>query len=310
VRIVFFGTPEFAVPSLRALVGEGFDVAAVVTRPDKPRGRSRSHSLPSAVKLAALEEDIQVLQPTRPSEPGFLETFQALEPDIGAVVAYGHLLKPDVLAVPRLGFVNVHPSLLPKLRGAAPIQYAILEGMDETGISIMKMEAGLDSGPVLLRVPTPMATDETYGELSVRLAELGALAMIEGLQLIAMDMAEWEPQNETHATLAPKIIRETARINWNDSAEDTARRVRAMDPAPGAWTQLEGMDVKLFGPSEADLPAGSGAPGEIVETRPAFVVAAGDGALQFLDAQPAGKRRMAATDWVTGRGASAGQRFI
>ena len=310
MRVVFFGTPEFAVPSLRALIGEGFDVAAVVTRPDKPRGRSRSRSLPSAVKVAALEEDIQVVHPTRPSEPGFLETLQAFKPDIGVVVAYGHILKPDILAVPHLGFVNVHASSLPKLRGAAPIQYAILEGLDETCISIMKMEAGLDSGPVLLRVPTPMATDETYGELSVRLAELGALALIQGLQLIALDMAEWEAQDETHATHAPKITRETARIDWNDSAEDTARRVRAMDPVPGAWTQLKGMDVKLFGPSGADLPVGSGPPpGEIVETRPALVVAAGDGALQFLDVQPAGKRRMAATDWVTGRGASVGQRF-
>ena len=225
------------------------------------------------------------------------------------VVAYGHILKPDVLAVPQLGFVNVHASSLPKFRGAAPIQYAILEGLDETSVSIMKMEAGLDSGPVLLRVPTPVAIDETYGELSVRLAELGALALIEGLQLIALDKAEWEPQDETKVTHAPKITRETARIDWNESAEDTARRVRAMDPVPGAWTRLEGTDVKLFGPSGADLPAESGPPGEIVETRPALVVAAGDGALQFLDVQPAGKRRMAATDWVIGRGASVGQRF-
>ena len=309
MRIVFFGTPDFAVPSLRALVGEGFDVAAVVTQPDKPRGRSRSTNIPSAVKLAALDEDLPVLQPVRPSDSAFLDRFRALEPEIGVVVAYGHILKPELLTIPPLGFVNVHASLLPKLRGAAPIQHAILEGLAETGISIMKIEAGLDSGPVLRRLTTPMADDETYGELSVRLAELGALAVVEGLQLIAMEVAEWEPQDQSQATMAPKITPQIARIDWTQSAEAVARRVRAMDPTPGAWTELEGKHTKLFGPSRADSPIDGGVPGEVVETRPAFVVATGDGALQFLDVQPAGKRRMAAAEWVTGRGAAIGQRF-
>lgn len=309
MRVVFFGTPEFAVPSLRALVGEGFDVAAVTTRPDKPQGRSRSKMLPSAVKLAALEEDLAILQPARPSEPEFLEAFRALQPDIGVVVAYGHILKPDILAVPPLGFANVHASLLPKLRGAAPIQYAILNGFEKTGVSIMKLETGMDSGPVLCSVSTPIARDETYGELAVRLAELGALALVEGLQLIAMEQAEWKPQDQEQATMAPKITRDTARIDWTASAENVARLVRAMDPTPGAWTQLEGQDLKLFGPSGADSPARTGKPGEIVETHPAFVLATGDGALQFLDVQPAGKRRMAANDWIAGRGAAVGQCF-
>ncbi len=310
MRIVFFGTPEFAVPSLRALVGEGFDVAAVTTRPDKPQGRSRSMTLPSAVKLAALEEELAILQPGKPSDPEFLEAFRALQPDIGVVVAYGHILKPDILAVPPLGFVNVHASLLPQLRGAAPIQYAILNGFEKTGVSIMKVETGMDSGPVLCRVSTPIARDETYGELAVRLAELGALALVEGLQLIAMEQAEWEPQDHKQATMAPKVTRETARIDWTVSAEDVARLVRAMDPTPGAWTQLAGQDLKLFGPSGADSPVSTGKPGEIVETHPAFVLATGDGALQFLDVQPAGKRRMAATDWIAGRGATVGQCFV
>lgn len=309
MKIAFFGTPDFAVPSLRAVVGEGFDVAAVVTQPDKPRGRTRSTMVPPAIKQVAVEEDLRVLQPERPSDPAFLDELRTIAPDIGVVVAYGHILKPDLLALPPMGFVNLHASLLPSLRGAAPIQHAILLGLAETGISIMQLEEGLDSGPVLQQVPTPIAEDETYGELSVRLAELGALALVEGLELIELGEAEWVPQDHARATMAPKISRETAKIDWSRDAVDIARLVRAMDPYPGAWTELDGMQVKFFGPTGADVAATRGAPGEIVETRPAFVVATVDGALQFLDVQPAGKRRMAATDWVRGRGAKAGRRF-
>jgi methionyl-tRNA formyltransferase len=309
VKIAFFGTPDFAVPSLRALVGEGFDVVAVVTQPDKPRGRTRSTMVPPAIKQVALEEELPVLQPERPSDPAFLDELRTIAPDIGVVVAYGHILKPDLLALPPLGFVNLHASLLPGLRGAAPIQHAILQGMEETGISIMQLEEGMDSGPVLQQVPTPIAEDETYGELSVRMAELGALALVEGLELIELGEAEWEPQDHARATAAPKITRETAHIDWTRNAVDIARLTRAMDPYPGAWTHLDGMQVKLFGPTSADVSSDRGAPGEIVETRPAFVVATVDGALQFLDVQPAGKRRMAATEWVRGRGAKAGRRF-
>jgi methionyl-tRNA formyltransferase len=309
VKIAFFGTPDFAVPSLRALAGEGFDVVVVVTQPDKPRGRTRSTMVPPAIKQVALEEDLPVLQPARPSDPQFMDELRAIAPDIGVVVAYGHILKPDLLALPRLGFVNLHASLLPKLRGAAPIQHAILEGLEETGISIMQLEEGMDTGPVLQQVPTPIAEDETYGELSVRMAELGALALVEGLELIELGEAGWEPQDHAQATTAPKITRETAHIDWTHNAVDISRLVRAMDPYPGAWTELNGLQVKLFGPTGADPSADKGAPGQIVETRPAFVVATGDGALQFLDVQPAGKRRMAATEWVRGRGAKAGRRF-
>jgi methionyl-tRNA formyltransferase len=312
MRIILFGTPDFAVPSLRALIGEGFDINAVVTQPDKPQGRSRSTPIPPPVKVVACEEDIPVLQPHRPSDPEFIEQVRAYEPDLGVVVAYGHILKPELLAVPRLGMVNVHASLLPKLRGAAPIQYALLEGLAETGVTIMQMEAGLDSGPIIHQVPTPVAPDETYGELSARLAELGALALVEALALMEAGGAEQQPQNHDEATLAPKITREVARIRWERSAEEIARVVRAMDPKPGAWSALEGNEVKLFGPLPADMPSkppSPSKPGEIVETDPAFVVAAGSGALQFLDVQPAGRQRMAAVAWLRGRGAHTGQAF-
>jgi methionyl-tRNA formyltransferase len=309
VRIVFFGSPEFAVPSLRALLGEGFDLAAVVTQPDRPRGRSRSRAVPSPVKLVAIEEDIPVLQPERPSDDAFVTRLVELAPDLGVVVAYGHLLRQSVLDVPRRGMLNVHASLLPALRGAAPIERAILEGLDETGVSIMQMVLRMDAGPVIHQVATPIAPDETGGELTVRLAEIGALALVEALAMMEMAAAEPAPQDEARVTLAPKIEREQARIAWQESAERVARVTRAFDPRPGAWTTLGDREIKLFGPRPADAWSREETPGQILATDPGLVVAAGNGALQFLDVQPAGRERMAARDWVRGRGARKGDRF-
>jgi len=309
VRIIFFGTPEFAVPSLRALLGEGFDVAAVVTQPDRPHGRSRSELVAPPVKVAAVEHQLIVLQPERPDAAGLAEELAALHPTLGVVVAYGHILKPALLAMPTHGMVNVHASLLPRLRGAAPIPHAILAGDTQTGISIMQMDEGMDTGPVLLRVPTPIAPDETGGELTARLAELGALALVEALTLLAGGMARPEPQDPTAATYAPKLTRELARIDWRQPAEHVARVVRALDPKPGAWTTLDDHELKLFGPQAADAPPPGTAPGAIVSIDPALVVATGSGALQFLDVQPAGRTRMAAGAWGRGRAARPGERL-
>ncbi len=311
MRIAFFGTPEFAVPSLLALLGEGFDVAVVVTRPDRPHGRSRSELVPPPVKAVAVAEDLPLLQPERPDTPQFLEALRAHEPDLGVVVAYGHLLKPDLLALPAFGMINVHASLLPQLRGAAPIQHAILTGLTETGVSIMQMEEGLDTGPVLLRVPTPITPDETAGELSARLAELGALALVEALGLIASGAAQAEPQEHAQATHAPKITRELAHLRWAEPADTIGRLVRAMDPSPGAWTTHRGKELKLFGPQPADTCAEPEppVPGTVLQIDPALVVATADGALQLLDVQPAGRTRMAAQDWVRGRGVQVGEQF-
>src|SRR5438552_393478 len=160
MRVVFFGTPEFAVPSLEALLGEGFDVVAAVTQPDKPQGRSRSTAVPPPVKTAAEAEDVPVLQPERPSDPAFIERLRALAPDVGVVVAYGHILKPDLLTLPRRGMINLHPSLLPELRGAAPVEWAILNGLTQTGVTIMRMDEALDSGPILLQIPHDIAPGE------------------------------------------------------------------------------------------------------------------------------------------------------
>ena len=309
MRTVFFGTPDFAVPSLRALVGEGFDVVAVVTQPDRPRGRSRSTAAAPPVKRVAQEEGLLVLQPVDPNAPAFTAELVRLAPDLGVVVAYGHILRQELLDIPAHGFVNVHASLLPQLRGAAPIEHAILEGDEDTGVTIMQMVRRMDAGPIIHQVSTPIAPDETGGELTERLAELGALALVEGMALVEMDAAAGRHQDEEHATYAPKISRELAKIRWEEPMSRIARQVRAFDPRPGAWTVLGDREVKFFGPREADPPHPPAQPGEVVAIDPALVVATGDGALQIIDVQPAGRHRMAATQWGRGRGVAPGDRF-
>lgn len=306
MRVVFFGTPEFAVPSLLALVGEGFEVAAVVTRPDKPQGRSRSVLVPSPVKSIAIAESLPVLQPERPKDPAFVAELVRLHPDVGVVVAYGHILTPEVLAVPR-HMVNVHPSLLPELRGAAPIEWAILNGLEKTGVTIMQMEAGLDSGPILHQLPHYLSPDVTGGELSDHLAEMGAQALIETLAMMEGEALKPVPQHHDHATYAPKITRETAHLAWQRDAAALRRVILALDPKPGAWTTLDGHEVKLYGAAPA---AGQGAAGEVLRAERELVIATGSGALSIAEVQPAGKPRMGALDWIRGRGVRAGQRMV
>jgi methionyl-tRNA formyltransferase len=307
MRVVFFGTPEFAATSLQALLDARVPVAGVVTRPDKPQGRSRSQLVPPPVKLLAQSQNIPVLQPVQPVGDVFLASLRHLEPDLGVVVAYGHILRPEVLAVPPHGMINVHASLLPRLRGAAPIQHAILQGDRETGISIIQMEAGLDSGPVLHRSSTEVAPDETAGDLTKRLARLGASALVEAVSLLSAGLARPQPQDHAQATLAPKIDREMARIVWDKDAASLTRQVRAFDPVPGAWTTLSGEILKLFGAREAP---GNGAPGVVLAAGEELVVAAGENAVAVREVQPAGKSRLSVDAWVRGRGVSPGQRLV
>ena len=306
MRIVFFGTPEFAVASLNAMRRERFTVAGVVTQPDKPQGRSRSTLVPPAVKLAALDAGLPILQPTLPVGDLFLASLRRLEADLGVVVAYGHILRREVLDVPARGMINVHASLLPRFRGAAPIQHSILAGDRETGISIMRMEEDLDTGPVLHRVSTPIADGETGGTLTTRLAALGASALVEALALLSAHGERPEPQDAQAATYAPKISRETARLDWTRDAASLERQVRAFDPVPGAWTALDGAPVKLFG----GMPAvGGGEPGTVLAASDRLVVAGGTGAIAVSEVQPAGRNRLPVEEWVRGRGIAAGGRF-
>ena len=303
MRVLFFGTPDFAVPSLRALVGEGFEVVGVVTRPDKPTGRHRSRASASAVKGAALAEDLPVLQPERPSSPEFVAQARALAPDISIVAAYGHILSQALLDVPPRGSLNVHASLLPALRGAAPIQRAILEGLTETGITIMAMDAGMDTGPILHQVATPIAPDETGGELAVQLAELGAEALVEALTLMEETGLQPRPQDHARATLAPKLRREEERLEWSCPAEVAARKIRAFDPRPGAWTWCRSKELKLFG---ARVAPETGTPGRVLAAGDALLVACATGAVEVSEVQPAGRARMAARAFLNGRGIAVG----
>ncbi|HEU4994221.1 MAG TPA: methionyl-tRNA formyltransferase [Gemmatimonadaceae bacterium] len=321
MRVLFWGTPEFATPPLRALLGEGFDVAGVVTQPDRPVGRSRSTLRPPPVKQVATEEGLQVLQPEKPRGDAFLAQLRALAPDISVVVAYGHILPQAVIDLPPRGTINIHASLLPVLRGAAPIQAAIREGHERTGVTIMRMVQRLDAGPSILQLATDINDDETYGELALRLSELGATALIEALALLELGKATEEPQDEALATYAPKIDRALTRVDWTQDARTVARSIRAFDPRPGAYTTLGSQELKCFGARLAPRPR-SCQPGQLLSVSDdGLVVACGGsgpadasdhgGAVRVLQVQPAGKKRMAAAEWFRGvsRDVEMGQRF-
>ena len=318
MRVAFFGTPEFAVPSLRALVGEGFDVVAVVTQPDAPQGRSRSTLIPPPVKVAAEAEELTVFQPQKPTDGAFLLRLRELRPDIGVVVAYGHILKSELLELPPRGMVNVHPSLLPGLRGAAPVEWAIIHGHETTGVTIIQLDAGMDSGPILHQIPHRIGVDVTGGELSAHLAEMGAQALIETLAMLEQSDPPPQPvpQHEDRATFAPKLTREIARIDWAKDARAIGCLIRGLDPRPGAWTELNGAELKLFNPkvNEPSFP-GTGAPGEVLSADSSLVIATGPftgtagGTIEIFELQPAGKARMTTDDWLRGARVKAGTKF-
>ena len=311
MRVVFWGTSSFAVPSLRALVGEGFDVVGVVTQPDRAAGRSRSSLVPPPVKSAALSEELPVFQPDKPTDEAFIAQLRALQPELSVVISYGHILRPAIIDLPTHGTINVHASLLPALRGAAPIQGAVRAGLAETGVTIMRMVQALDAGPIMLQARTPIARDETAGELEARLSELGALALVEALTLLSLGKLTETPQDDARATYAPKIEREMARIDWSRDAEEIGRHVRAYDPRPGAFTSHRGADLKLYGAVVPDAPpARTGAPGEVlsIDAR-GMTVACGSGFVIITALQPAGRTRLDPAEWMRGRGIAVGDQL-
>jgi methionyl-tRNA formyltransferase len=309
VRVLFWGTPEFAAAPLRALLGEGFEVVGVVTQPDKPVGRTRALT-PPPVKEIALEEKIPCFQPATPKDQEFLETISAIQPDISIVVAYGHILPKRVIDLPRLGTLNIHASLLPLLRGAAPIQAAIRQGFRETGVTIMRMVQALDAGPIVLTAAVPILDDETYGELQNRLAEVGALTLVEALTLIDVGGVREVPQDDSLATYAGKVTRDDARVDWNLSSDEVSRIIRAYDPKPGAFTTLNGLDVKLFGARNVDDQSVAGSnPGSVISSSDGIIVACGEGSIWIRDVQPSGKRRMRSIEWMRGRGIEIGDQL-
>ena len=312
MRVLFWGTPEFALPSLGALLGEGHDVVAVVTQPDRQRGRGQSLS-PSPVKEFAENESLVVLQPDRARAPEFVDVVTRLKPDLNVVVAYGQILSRGLLAAPARGSVNVHASLLPELRGAAPINWAIIRGHARTGITTMRMVEELDAGPILMQVEEPILPGETATDLAVRLSELGAETLIETLAI--MEFGELTEREQDHAasTYAPRLTREDARVPWSDPALDVANRIRGLDAVPGAWTLHRDETLKVYRPQVADG-GRTGEPGTVLEVEPShaeegLLVACGEGAVWVREVKPAGRRRMTSAEWLRGRAAEPGDRF-
>jgi methionyl-tRNA formyltransferase len=311
MRVVFAGTPDAAVPSLDAVAASSHELVGVVTRPDAPAGRGRRLEA-SPVRRRAEELGVPVLTPVRVKDPDFLEALRALAPDACPVVAYGNLVPPDALAVPRLGWVNLHFSLLPAWRGAAPVQHAIMAGDEVTGASTFVLEKGLDTGPVLGVMTETIRPTDTAGDLLGRLSTAGAgllVATLDGLEsgdLVAV------PQPAEGVSLAPKIEVEDARIVWGRPASAVDRLVRACTPAPGAWTTFRGERLKVWPVtvvSPDDGPAGDPpAPGELVVTKKAVLVGTATAPVRLGTVQGHGKKPMAAADWARGTRIEAGER--
>lgn len=299
------GSPEFAVPTLRAVMATT-DLCAVVTQPDKPAGRGQK-LLPPAVKAVAGEAGIPVLQPRSARAPEFLDSLKALQPDVAVVVAYGKILPQAVLDVPMHGCLNVHASLLPRYRGAAPIQWAIIRGEKETGVTIMRLDAGMDTGPMLISRVVPIADEDTAGTLSERLAKAGAELMVVALERLQVGGLVETPQDHAGATLAPLLSKEHGRIDWTKPAVELWNLVRGVDPWPGAYTLLGDELLKAWG---AKVVKGSGEPGTVIDVdRDGLVVACGEGALALAELQLPGRKRMPARALVAGRPIPPGTRL-
>ncbi|HEX7915393.1 methionyl-tRNA formyltransferase, partial [Rudaea sp.] len=298
LRLVFAGTPDFAVPHLAACRREGIEIAAVYTQPDRPAGRGRKLT-PSPVKQAGLDFGLPVEQPENFKDDMARERLAAYVPDLIVVVAYGLILSRKVLAIPRFGCWNVHASLLPRWRGAAPIQRAILAGDAETGVCLMQMEAGLDTGPVLLRRAIPIAPDDSGGSLHDKLAALGAGLLGQGLdRILRNEPMPATPQPEHGVTHAHKLDKAEARLDWNDSAIALERKVRAFDPWPVAEGVVEGETLRVWRAQSRESAPGSQGPGNILAaTRDGIDVACGTGVLRLIEVQRAGGRRIAVADY-------------
>ena len=309
MRVVFLGTPDVAVPSLQALLdADDVEVVAVVTNPDRPKGRSRTPQ-PPPVKVAAEAAGLPVWQPQKPRE--VLDDLRDLAPDACAVVAYGALLPADVLAAGGAGFVNLHFSLLPRWRGAAPVQHALRAGDPTTGVTTFVLDEGMDTGPVLQRVEVDVDPDETAGELLDRLAELGGPVLVDSLRDLVGGVAP-EPQPAEGATLAPKITPDDVAIDFTAPARQVVDLVRSASPVPGAHTTLDGARFKVYRAHvvEDDAAATAGTPGELVATDgQGPVVACGEGAIRLVEVQPAGKGRMDAAAWANGARPAPGTLF-
>lgn len=309
LRIVFCGTPAFALPSLRHLVAQpDLRVETVITQPDRPSGRGGEISVPP-VKNFAKESGIPVFQPEKIKSDAAYEFVRQLAPDVVVIIAYGQIISRRLLDIPRLGWVNVHASLLPKYRGAAPINWAIVNGEARTGVTTMQVTAGLDAGPVLLTSETAIAPDETAPELTARLSEMGAPLIVETLRSLASGTITAQPQDDSQATLAPLLKKEDGRIDWSQPAQVIYNRIRGLQPWPGAFTTFRGKTCHIWG-RPASRTKTSAPAGEIAATREGLAVTCGGGTVLGVEfVQLEGRKRVSAREFVSGARLSEGERF-
>ncbi len=299
-RIVFMGTPDYAVPSLEKLIEHGHTIQVVVTQPDRPKGRSKK-LVPSPVKRAATRFGLEVLQPEKASDKAFCEVIGKISPDLLVVVAFGQVLKKDLLHIPRWGALNIHASLLPKYRGAAPIQWAIINDETKTGLSAMRMDEGLDTGPVLLQEEVPIGFEETAGKLHDRLALLSGDVLLKTIEGMRSGRLIEKPQESALATYAPKIDRSISFIKWNQSALTISALIRALDPWPGAITPVGGKKIKLFSSGVVDREGLDLSPGRVAgHSGKGLLVETGKGLILIRELQAPGKKRLAAADFLRG----------
>lgn len=318
MRIVFMGTPDFAVHSLKALINSGHEICGVVTQPDRPKGRGQKLT-PTPVKVAAQEAAIPVFQPEKIKTPEFVRTLRQMSPQLIIVVAFGQLLSREILDLPDYGCINVHASLLPKYRGAAPIHWALINGEAETGITVMQMDEGLDSGDMILSAKTPVFPDDSTGTVHDKLAQLGAELLVRAINLISSGEAVRVSQNNKEASYAPLLTKQVEKINWSHSTRDICNLVRGLNPWPGAYTLIGDKILKVWkalpcqpesisGPL-TDLAAKQ--PGEIIGIVPGtgFAVAVTDGCLAVSEVQLQGSKRLRAEDFMRGHNITKGRRL-
>jgi methionyl-tRNA formyltransferase len=309
MRIVFMGTPEFAVPSLAALLASGHSVVGVVTQPDRPKGRGHELAA-SPIKQLALQRKIPLLQPLKMKDPAFLGSLSAWKPDLIVVTAFGRILPKVILDLPPHGCINVHASLLPKYRGAGPIQWALIKGERETGITTMLMDEGMDTGAILLQERTAITPDDTAGTLSSKLADIGGRLLVDTLARIQDGTVTPRPQDQSQATMAPLLKKEDGLLDWTLPARDLANRVRGLSPWPGAYTYLGEDRWVVWKASVLDRSAATVLPGTIVDTtKEGLAVATGDGILRIMEFQPANSRRMSVAQYLAGHRLAPGLRL-
>ena len=305
MRVVVMGTPDFAVQSLNALVDAGHEVTAVITQPDRPKGRGNKMAFPE-VKTRALELGLPVHQPDSVKDGAFLELLKSYDPEVIVVVAFGRILPQAVLDLPQYGCVNVHGSLLPEYRGAAPIQRAVLDGRKETGVTTMRMDIGMDTGDMLMQATLPITDEDTTGTMFDKLAELGGKVLIDTLAGLENGTVVPVKQDDSKATHAARILKEDEVIRWEDSAEKIFCQIRGLSPAPGAYTWWNGERLKLWKARISDRETGK-APGTVVAiSKNALTVQTGKGCLEVLELQPAGKKAMPAQAFSNGAGVAEG----